>query len=92
MFDLYVPFSLHLTSTYHNTSVLGIEGHPAGWTEGASVTVRVWALPDTTFVTGFNAVLNVSFVNLWLPVAELMEPRSFTPSSVMLLFRPTLQT
>jgi hypothetical protein len=42
--------------------VLGIEGHPAGWTPGASVTVRTWAAPGTTFVTGKSHAVHTVYV------------------------------
>lgn len=62
MVDLWVTSWLFfLDSALTFNAVLGIEGHPKGWTEGAAVTIRAWALPGTTFTAGFNAFLNINY-------------------------------
>lgn len=38
----------------------GIQGEPAGYVSGAVVTASPWSPPGTTFVAGFNAILNIS--------------------------------
>jgi hypothetical protein len=38
----------------------GIQDHPAGYVEGTTVYASPWSPPGTTFVAGFNAILNIS--------------------------------
>jgi len=70
---------------------LGIEGHPAGWTPGASVTVRTWAAPGTTFVTGFNAFLNITYTfvgQILIPsyVDDMKKPEDFPKALYLVTF------
>jgi hypothetical protein len=38
----------------------GIQSEPVGYIEGTVVRASPWSPPGTTFVAGFNAVLNIS--------------------------------
>jgi hypothetical protein len=68
------------------TIFIGIEDHPAGYSpEIGEPTFRAIPLPGTTFVSGLNAFLNISYTfigQITLPsfIAEMKEPRDFWKS------------
>lgn len=71
--------------------VLGIEGNPAGWTAGATKTVRVWAAPGTTFTAGFNAFLNITYTfvgQILIPsyVDDMKRPQDFDKALYLCTF------
>lgn len=60
----------------------GIEEHPAGYPYAGPVQVLVVSLPGTSFVSGMNAFLNISYTfigQITLPsfIAEMKEPKDF---------------
>jgi hypothetical protein len=64
------------------TIFAAIEPHPAKFVEGSNPIVNAIPLPGTTFVTGLNAFLNISYTfigQITLPsfIAEMKEPRDF---------------
>lgn len=50
----------------------GIQDEPAGYVAGTTVYASPWSPPGTTFVAGFNAILNISkFVTPNVPGAKM---------------------
>ncbi|KAJ5677851.1 uncharacterized protein N7477_003484 [Penicillium maclennaniae] len=67
------------------TIFIGIEDHPAGYPGKGEPTFRATPMPGTTFVSGLNAFLNISYTfigQITLPsfIAEMKEPRDFWKS------------
>lgn len=50
-----------LTELRINYAVFGVQDAPAGYMPDMPVTIRAFAAPGTTFVEGFNAVLNIVY-------------------------------
>jgi hypothetical protein len=50
----------------------GVEDHPFGWpASGRQIISSAWAAPDTTFVSGMSAMLNITYTLMYL--SPLME-------------------
>jgi len=70
---------------------LGTQAGPAGWTTGAAITVRAWALPGTTFTAGFNAFLNITYTfvgQILIPsyVDDMKRPEDFPKALYLCTF------
>jgi hypothetical protein len=67
------------------TIFIGIEDHPVGYPKKGEPTFHLIPLPGTTFVSGLQAFLNISYTfigQITLPsfIAEMKEPRDFWKS------------
>jgi len=70
---------------------LGVQAGPAGWSPGLPITVRAWAAPGTTFVAGFNAILNISYTfigQILIPsyTADMSHPEDFPKALYLCTF------
>lgn len=47
----------------------GVEDHPFGYpASGTQIIASAWAAPDTTFVAGMSAMLNITYTLMFPPI------------------------
>lgn len=76
-------------------AVLGIEDGPAGYVPDAPPTIRAWAAPGTTFVSGFNSLLNICYTyigHILIPsyMDDMKRPEDFRKSLYVVTFLEVL--
>ncbi|GAB5590318.1 hypothetical protein Unana1_05218 [Umbelopsis nana] len=81
-FQSVVSAILMFTSVMLCMIFAGIQSEPVGYIEGTVVRASPWSPPGTTFVAGFNAVLNITYTfigQICYPsfIAEMKNPADF---------------